>query len=229
MIRDAFAKAKDRPFEISAPDQRHVFVSSPTHIKEIDTASPKVLSLFVATKRMLQPQYTMHGFNWPNIRGSEGLGFIKALRTILTNNLPSYIPKLNSLIFTELSKIFSQAQDHGAGKKIAIYEKISRVTALANAYTFFGESLAFNEEFMYYASTTTEATFTSAEVLRLLPRWMQGFAGKVVKRLSTSQAGMYRMLMSTVEERLNEKASIPSGRMSDLHVRSPVFGIFCFG
>ena len=49
---------------------------------------------------MLQPKYTMYGFNQFDRRGNEGVGFIKALRTLFTNNLPSILPELR-LTLTE--------------------------------------------------------------------------------------------------------------------------------
>jgi hypothetical protein len=47
---------------------------------------------------MLQPQYTMHGFNWYDRRGTEGVGFVRALRTMLTHNLPNLLPDLGVMI-----------------------------------------------------------------------------------------------------------------------------------
>lgn len=48
--------------------------------------------------QMLQPVYTMHGFNWFDRRGTEGVGFVRALRTLLTNNLPQILPDLGAMI-----------------------------------------------------------------------------------------------------------------------------------
>lgn len=47
----------------------------------------------------------MHGFNWFDRRGTEGVGFVRALRTLLTNNLPQILPTLgiiNHARFAEL-------------------------------------------------------------------------------------------------------------------------------
>jgi hypothetical protein len=60
MIQDAFNKANGKPFELSAPDNRYVFVSDPKQIKELDNAPDTVLSLQAASKQMLQPVYTMY-------------------------------------------------------------------------------------------------------------------------------------------------------------------------
>jgi hypothetical protein len=59
IIQDAFDKAEGKPFELSAPDNRYVFVSNPDQIKELDNAPDTVLSLQAASKQMLQPVYTM--------------------------------------------------------------------------------------------------------------------------------------------------------------------------
>ncbi len=40
----------------------------------------------------------MNGFNWFDRRGTEGVGFIRALRTLLTNNLPEILLDLSTTI-----------------------------------------------------------------------------------------------------------------------------------
>lgn len=57
---------------------------------------------------MLQPQYTMYGFNWFDHRGTEGVGFIKALRTMLTNNLPNIVPNLTRIVNARLEQLISK-------------------------------------------------------------------------------------------------------------------------
>ena len=56
---------------------------------------------------MLQPMYTMHGFNWFDRRGTEGVGFIRALRTLLTNNVPNILPDLSTVIKTQFEDMRS--------------------------------------------------------------------------------------------------------------------------
>lgn len=36
----------------------------------------------------------MNGFEWKNQRGIEGVGFVRALRTLLTQRLPALLPNL---------------------------------------------------------------------------------------------------------------------------------------
>lgn len=59
---------------------------------------------------MLQPIYTMHGFNWFDRRGTEGVGFVKTLRTLLTNNLPSILPDLELLIRIRFSEMYAESK-----------------------------------------------------------------------------------------------------------------------
>lgn len=47
---------------------------------------------------MLQPKYTMHGFEWQDQRGVEGTGFVRALRSRLTSHLPQFRPDLDRIV-----------------------------------------------------------------------------------------------------------------------------------
>ena len=49
-------------------------------------------------EQMLQPRYTMHGFEWQDKRGVEGTGFVRALRSLLTAHLPILLPKVKGII-----------------------------------------------------------------------------------------------------------------------------------
>lgn len=51
---------------------------------------------------MLQPKYTMRNFEWQDQRGIEGTGFVRALRSLLTANLPGLLPRLKEIIEQEL-------------------------------------------------------------------------------------------------------------------------------
>lgn len=43
---------------------------------------------------MIQPQYTMHNFNWLDQRGIDGTPLVRTLRSLLTNNLPQILPEV---------------------------------------------------------------------------------------------------------------------------------------
>jgi hypothetical protein len=59
---------------------------------------------------MLQPVYTMHGFNWFDRRGTEGVGFVRALRTLLTNNVPQILPNLGVIVRIRLEEQLAMHQ-----------------------------------------------------------------------------------------------------------------------
>lgn len=56
---------------------------------------------------MLQPLYTMNGFNWFDQRGVEGVGFVRTLRTLLTNNIPKLLPDLGALTRTHWTRMLA--------------------------------------------------------------------------------------------------------------------------
>ncbi|KAK6212824.1 hypothetical protein LQW54_004913 [Pestalotiopsis sp. IQ-011] len=172
LIQEGYDKSNGAPFEILAPDNRYVFVSSPKQVKELDAAPDTVLSLQGASKQMLQPVYTMHGFDWFNRRGTEGVGFVRALRTLLTNNIPEILPDLGSLIRTRFQEQHA-AQSVVNGTRLSpVYPMIVKLVVLGNAVSFFGKSLSDNQKFMESALAYVEETLLCAEVVRLSPQWM---------------------------------------------------------
>ncbi|KAI7779164.1 hypothetical protein LA080_001236 [Diaporthe eres] len=208
IIQDGFDKADGNPFEINAPDNRYVFVSSTKHIKELDSAPDTVLSLQAASKQMLQPMYTMHGFNWFDRRGTEGVGFIRALRTLLTNNLPEILPDLSVIIrarFEELQathriekgKHIRESSFVGHGRRASltteplsvetgrryspVYPMIVKLVVLSNAVSFFGKDLAKNEQFMKSALDYVEETLICAEIVKLLPTSLARIVGSIIE------------------------------------------------
>lgn len=46
----------------------------------------------------------MHGFEWKDQRGVEGTGFVRALRTLMTQNLEHFLLMLHSTISGELDR-----------------------------------------------------------------------------------------------------------------------------
>lgn len=61
----------------------------------------------IGTIQMLQPLYTMNGFNWFDKRGVEGVGFVRVLRTLLTRNLPRLLPDLGLLTRSRWTQLLS--------------------------------------------------------------------------------------------------------------------------
>ncbi|KAK2745535.1 hypothetical protein FQN57_003660 [Myotisia sp. PD_48] len=205
IIQDKFDKAGNKPFEIFAPDNRYVFVSSPQHIKELDNAPDTVLSLQAASKQMLQPRYTMHGFNWFDRRGTEGVGFIKALRTMLTNNLPQILPDLSLMIKARFEDLHSRHPITDGVRHSPVYDMIVNIVVLANAASFFGKDLVTNEAFMLSALAYIEETLICAEIVRLVPKFLAPLVGGIIARRLKSHETIFNALLPIAEERCQER------------------------
>jgi cytochrome P450 len=205
IIQNGFEKANGEPYEVLAPDGRYVFVASPKYIKEMDSAPDTVLSLQAAAKQMLQPMYTMHAFNWFDRRGTEGVGFVKALRTMLTNNLPAVLPDLSTIIRTRFERLHETHPKIKGVTQSPVYVMIVKLVVLSNAVSFFGKDLAKNEAFMESALTYIEETFICAEILRLLPKFMSPILGQLMRRRLKSQDVVYSTLLAVTEQRCLER------------------------
>ncbi|KAF4633231.1 hypothetical protein G7Y89_g4888 [Cudoniella acicularis] len=177
IIQEKFEKSNGEAFEVFAPDNRYVFVSSPKHIKELDSAPDTVLSLQAASKQMLQPAHTMHGFNWFDRRGTEGVGFVRALRTLLTNNLPQILPDLSVISRARFAELHAQ-------------HPIVDVK---------------NEQFMVSALAYIEETLVGAEAVRLLPKFMVPFVGNFLTWKLKSHEVIFGTLVPVAEQRCLER------------------------
>ncbi|KAI9155657.1 Ent-kaurene oxidase [Paramyrothecium foliicola] len=218
IIQEGFEESKGQPYEVFAPDNRYVFVSSPKHIKELDQAPDTVLSLQAASKQMLQPIYTMSKFNWFDRRGTEGVGFIRALRTLLTNNLPKILPNLSAIIRTRFAEMHEQHPVVNGVKQSPVYPMIIKLVVLSNAVSFFGEGLAKNEKFMESALDYIEQTLMCAEVIRLVPKWMAPIVGRVLGSQLKAQEIIFNTLVPIAEQRVLEREMKKLGQPVPYHV-----------
>ncbi|OTA76492.1 hypothetical protein M434DRAFT_38836 [Hypoxylon sp. CO27-5] len=219
IIREGFLKSNGQPYEVFAPDTRYVFVSSPKYIKELDSAPDTVLSLQAASKQMLQPKYTMSGFNWFDRRGTEGVGFIKALRTMLTNNLPQVLPLLGVVIRTRTAELLDKKPIvTGTTKHISIYSMMVKLVVLSNAVSFFGEDLAKNENFMAAALQYIEQTLISAEIVRLIPKFLAPLVGGIIGLRLNAQENVFNTLLPIAERRVLERGMKRLGHSVPYHV-----------
>jgi hypothetical protein len=62
-------------------------------------------------QQMLKPGYTMAGFNWHDQRGIEGTGFVRSLRTLLTNHLPRMTPDVRGMLERGFTRELAQGED----------------------------------------------------------------------------------------------------------------------
>lgn len=151
----------------------------------------------------------MHGFKWLDERGVEGVGFVRALRTLLTSHLPSILPDLRSVIFEvfddshsdfssrdgrlpSLKRILCPKLIRQGVKCVSMYPLAKQLITRMNGLAFFGNSLGKglfenpkykslnkivqNQNFMVAALKYIEHVVFTAEVVRLMPRFLAPYA-----------------------------------------------------
>ncbi|KAK4185397.1 hypothetical protein QBC35DRAFT_370179, partial [Podospora australis] len=148
MIQEGYNKTNGAPFEVLTPDLRQVFVSSPQHIKEVTQAPFTALSMQAAAKQMLQPKYTMHGFDWFDRPGVEGFGYVRTVRTPLTNNLRCLLPDLATLVRARVAEMHAQHPVVNGVKHTTLFPMVIKLVAMTNATSFFGKDIANSEAFI---------------------------------------------------------------------------------
>ncbi|KAK0741614.1 cytochrome P450 [Apiosordaria backusii] len=213
MIQEAFAKANGKPFEVVSQETRHIFISSPTEIKQLLSSPSEDLSFYAAARYLAQPQYTMHNFNWLDHEGvtamgkakSEGGGFTKAVRVCLTNNLSRVLPSLGHIVEKEVEAMLHEHKIVDGVRQSPIHEMITRLVVLCNIRAIFGAELATNETFVKAAQAYIEQTILGSEAIRIMPHWFQPVIGRIVPRWMTAQHVVYATLLPIVQERLKER------------------------
>ncbi|RYC65201.1 hypothetical protein CHU98_g963 [Xylaria longipes] len=217
LIQQGFNDSNGAPYEILAPDVRYVFVSSKEQVRELDQAPDTTLSLQAASKQMLQPVYTMHGFNWFDRRGTEGVGFVRALRTLLTNNLPHIVPDLGIRIRSTFAEAHEKHALVDGVRHSPVYPTIVKLVVMSNALSFFGKELGSNEEFLISALDYVEETLMCAEIVKLLPKSLASLLGGLIARRLTCQKAIYDALIPIAMERCEERERAKLGHPVPKH------------
>ncbi|KAF4615633.1 hypothetical protein G7Y89_g15274 [Cudoniella acicularis] len=200
MIQSEYDKAKGGNFVVQNPDVSHTFVSSKKFIREIDAAPDSVLSLQAAAKQVIQPQYSMHKFNWFDQRGVDGTPLVKTLRNLLTNNLPSILPETHLASSAIFDKLFNSVE-----KKPHVSKMVREAVAHTNALSIFGKDLAGNKDFMKGALDFTDKTMFIAEAVRLLPSFIAPKFGMFLANRFDAHKVIHATLVPVAEERLLER------------------------
>ncbi|KAF3492152.1 uncharacterized protein GIQ15_01669 [Arthroderma uncinatum] len=150
-------------------------VTSPLHMEEINRAPLDVLSLHAVAKDFLQPKSTMHGFEWKDVRGVEGIGFVRALRTILTSQLPKILPDLDNAIANHIHLELKRYQPNKAE----------------------------DPEFYDAAYNFPQDSAFAAEILRVLPKPFAQFIASWFTRNYRSSGSLHRLLSAEIKKRTN--------------------------
>ncbi|CAG8952927.1 hypothetical protein HYFRA_00007642 [Hymenoscyphus fraxineus] len=212
MITVAYNKAGGKPFEVPGPDHNHLFISSSKHISEVRKARRDELSMFGATKQMFQPTYTMLGHNWLDERGAEGIGYVRAVGTLFPRQLLAIMPTMEKIVaasFEDFSELYQIQKDT---RKLPAYELTKNIICKLNGFCFFGDELAQNELFMQKIFQYNEEVITSAEVLRLVPKFMKSIIGPYLGGHKV-QDTVFNMISDLVSRRLEEKRHRQAGEI----------------
>ncbi|ROT37819.1 cytochrome P450 [Sodiomyces alkalinus F11] len=196
-IRAAYAQMNGKALRMHSPESWMTLVSSPELIKDIKTATNDQLSLHAAAKEILKPGYTMNGFNWHDQRGIEGIGFVRTLRTLLTNHLPQLTPGVRGII----DRTF--AQEVGSGGTVNVLTLSKKVVTKISAYSFFGLDYAENNEFIDAAYYYNEDVLYGSELLRLVPGFLVPVVGAFIPMFLKRQRTFFYGLVDIIEGRMN--------------------------
>ncbi|CAO1598653.1 hypothetical protein XANCAGTX0491_002411 [Xanthoria calcicola] len=151
---------------------------------------------------MLQPKYTMHGFEWKDQRGVEGTGFVRALRCLMTSQLPNLLPSLRCTLENEITNELKQSRAVRGATHLKVFPSIKRVVAKTNSLFFFGDELSQNSDFTNAALQYPQDVFVAGEVVRSVPRFLASFAASLTTRRHQASKIMFEHLAQVVERRL---------------------------
>ncbi|KAI0381078.1 cytochrome P450 [Hypomontagnella monticulosa] len=205
IIEAGYQRSSGKPFEVLSPDVRFTFISEAKHIKELDTAPGNVLSLYAAAKHLLQPVHTMNGFDWFVDRGVEGIGFVRTVRTLLTNNMTKLLPDLKVLARTRFEKLLHSHELVNGNRHSPVYPMVMKLVVLLNAASLFGSDIAKDEEFQEAALSYVEQTLINAEIVKLVPKFLSRPVGEFLARRLDSQKMFFSRLVPIAEQRIQDR------------------------
>ncbi|KAI0965159.1 cytochrome P450 [Xylaria arbuscula] len=207
IIEEQYMLARGAPFRVCTPSNNHVLITNPELVDEVIHAPLDCLSLHAVAKEMLQPKYTMQGFEWKEQRGVEGTGFVRALRSRLTSHLPHLCSGLEMCIQDSLNRELERSACDGLSH-VKIFPATKRLVARANCLVFFGEELSRNDEFAAAALDFPQTLIIMAELLRIIPtilRPMTSVAASLALHRFKSGRTIMKYLEPVVRERLAQR------------------------
>jgi hypothetical protein len=84
----------------------------------------------------------MLGHNWLDERGAEGIGYVKAVGTLLPNRLLEIMPLMRNNINETIKEFYEQHREaEGGGKIMLSYLLVKKVMCNLNGFAFFGNEL----------------------------------------------------------------------------------------
>ncbi|PTB56075.1 hypothetical protein M431DRAFT_552903 [Trichoderma harzianum CBS 226.95] len=206
LIDRAYNRAQGKPFKVSTPSNDHLFITSTSLIKELINAPSQHLSLHAVAKerQILQPKYTMCGFEVQDHHGIEGTGYVRALRSLLTSHLPKFQPHLEVIVKNALLSGLRDVQPDGFAYA-KIFPLMKTLVTRVNCFVFFGEELSQNTEFTTAALDFPQDVAFAAEFLRITPEFMRPLVASIATNRHKAATTIYRYLVPIIEQRFAVK------------------------
>ncbi|KAJ3579133.1 hypothetical protein NPX13_g1438 [Xylaria arbuscula] len=170
-----------------------------------------------AAKQIIQPQYTLHEFDWSELRGKDGTPLVRTLRVLLTNALPSLMGDVRRAMEVIIDRGYETGGLKNGIKSPALFPMIIESIAYCNALAFFGKEIAYNEKFVKASVGFIENTLIASEIVRVLPRAIAPAVGKFLAARFASQHIMFDTLIPIAEQRLEEYARKKLGHEVPVH------------
>lgn len=157
--------------------------------------------------QMLQPKYTMDGLVVEDGMHSNGIVHLRVLGVMLKNSLNELHSRLQMIVSETLSsEVSNHTQKHDGWTEIPLFQIAKKIMARANSATFFGDEIAHDQTFVDAALEFPEELFTSAEILRLIPKWAVPVVGPILRWRNRSSDLMIERLRPLVEHRMENFA-----------------------
>jgi hypothetical protein len=83
----------------------------------------------------------MRGFEWKDQRGIEGTGFVRAIRHLLTAELPRLMPNLSRTVSEALDAEITKVSSHSAWRSMSLFAAVKRIVTNVNCAAFFPPEL----------------------------------------------------------------------------------------
>ncbi|KAF7891373.1 uncharacterized protein EAF02_001698 [Botrytis sinoallii] len=198
-------QANGKLFLVDVPENRYHFVSTWDHIQEINAVPDTVLSLTATAKEILQPEYTMHKFNWANSRRHDSVPLTRTLQTYLTNWLPNLLPDLRCHLRVTFDRQILAGPLKNGVRSPKLFPVLVEAIAYSNIMAFFGKDLVQNPDFMKASVGFIENTLVISEIVRVLPHVVAPIVGRFLARHFNSQTIIFDTLMPIVQQRLEQR------------------------
>ncbi|TLD31888.1 cytochrome P450 [Venturia nashicola] len=205
IVSDLYNKNSRDPFAIPTCDLNyHVYVSSETHIRELNNASIYDLSFNAAMQEKFHHEYTIMGFRYDDDKDPNSSVAVRTLKGILRPQLPTFTEALQSV-----ARQILQIEVTANPKKVDSGWSVCKITDLSkllckrmNNVTIVGQELGLNKDFIKLAARYVEDAALVGELLGMCPKFLKPLFGRLGMRISNADANLSRLIHQEITQRL---------------------------